>query len=61
MLTVNVLRHFAIQIGTGAALALCAYFAHADYSALGPYAALAQTVAALATSMLNEALGTAPK
>lgn len=61
MITGNVLRHFAWQFGTGAAVTLVAYAMHADYSSLGLYAGAAQAAAALVGSMVNELLGTAPK
>lgn len=44
----HVVQHFAVQIGTGALLALATYFAGADYSALGAFAGIAQAAAALA-------------
>jgi hypothetical protein len=60
LITGNVLRHLAIQIGTAAAVAAVAALAKVDYSSLGIYAPAAQMGAALAASIVNEALGTAP-
>jgi len=61
LITPNVLRHLAWQIATGAAVAVVAVVAKTDYSSLGIYAPLAQASAALAASVVNEALGSAPK
>jgi hypothetical protein len=61
LITANVLRHLAWQIGTGALVAAIAYVAKADYSTLGVYAPLAQSAAALLASVVNEAIGAAPK
>ena len=60
-ITGNVLRHLAAQAGTVALLAAVAAVAKVDYSSLGAYAPMAQMAAAFLASMLNEALGTAPK
>ena len=61
LVTANVLRHFAWQIVAAAATAAVAAAANVDYSSLGVYAPLAQSVAALIGSIVNEALGAAPK
>lgn len=60
LITGNVLRHLALQIGTAAAVAAVAALAKVDYSALGVYAPAAQMAAAMVASIVNEALGTAP-
>lgn len=60
LITGNVLRHLALQIGTAAVVAVVAALAKVDYSALGIYAPAAQMAAALVASIVNEALGTAP-
>jgi len=60
LITANVLRHLAWQIAaatiTGAVMAI----GHVDFSALGVYAPLAQSAAALIGSVVNEAIGAAP-
>ncbi|MGA2492060.1 MAG: hypothetical protein ABSF67_03815 [Roseiarcus sp.] len=61
LVTANVLRHLAWQIAAAAATAAVAAAANVDYSSLGVYAPLAQSVAALIGSITNEALGVAPK
>jgi hypothetical protein len=61
LVTANVLRHVAWQIVAAAATAAVAAAANVDYSSLGVYAPLAQSVAALIGSIVNEALGAAPK
>ncbi len=61
LVTANVLRHLAWQIAAAAATAAVAAIGHVDYSSLGVYAPLAQSAAALIGSMVNEALGAAPK
>ena len=60
LISMNVWRHLGAQIGVAALVAALAAVAHADYSALGVYAPLAQSFAALIMSIVNEALGTAP-
>jgi hypothetical protein len=59
--TANVLRHLAWQIAAAAITAAVAAIAKVDYSSLGVYAPLAQSGAALIGSMVNEAIGAAPK
>lgn len=61
LITANVLRHLAWQIAAAAITAAVAAVAHADYSSLGVYAPLAQSAAALIGSIVNEAIGAAPK
>ena len=61
LITANVLRHLAWQIGTAAAVAALAAVAKVDYSSLGVYAPLAQSAAALLGSVVNEAIGAAPR
>ena len=61
VLTGNVLRHLGWQILAAVATAAVASLVKVDYSSLGPYAAAAQAVAALLGSIVNEAMGTAPK
>jgi hypothetical protein len=61
LITANVLRHLGWQIGTAVVVAALAALAKVDYSSLGLYAPLAQSVAALVASAINEAIGTAPK
>jgi hypothetical protein len=61
LVTANVLRHLAWQIAAAATTAAVAAVANVDYSSLGVYAPLAQSVAALIGSIVNEALGAAPK
>ena len=61
LITANVLRHVAWQIAAAAITGAVAYVANADYSTLGVYAPLAQTAAALLGSVVNEAIGAAPK
>ena len=61
LITANVLRHLAWQIAAAALTAAVAAIAEVDYSSLGAYAPLAQSVAALLGSMVNEAIGAAPK
>ena len=56
----NVLRHIAAQIGTGLLFAGATYLAGADYSALGPYAVMAQGIAATLVAVLHQVFGTAP-
>lgn len=53
----HVLQHFAVQIGTGALLALATYLAGADYSALGAYAGVAQALAAVALAQAHKLAG----
>lgn len=64
MITWNVLRHLLIQIGVAAGLGVIAALAKVDWSALGAYGPLVASIVAaggaVATSLLNEALGTAP-
>lgn len=64
LVTWNVIRHLLIQVGAAAALAVIASLAHTDWSALGAYGPLVASVvaagAAIATSLLNEVMGTAP-
>jgi len=60
LITGNVLRHLGVQLATGAAVAVLAYLSKADYSSLGVYAPLVQMLAATATSIFNEAIGSAP-
>jgi len=59
--TANVLRHVAWQVGAAALTGAVVAIGHFDYSALGLYAPLAQSAAALLGSMVNEAIGAAPK
>ncbi len=61
LITANVLRHLAWQVGAAALAAAVAAIAQADYSSLGLYAPMAQSAAALICSMVNEAIGAAPK
>ena len=61
LITANVARHLAWQIGTAAAVAALAAVAKVDYSSLGVYAPLAQMAAATLASIINEAIGAAPK
>jgi len=61
LISANVLRHLGWQIGAAALTAAIAALTHVDYSALGVYAPLAQSVAALLGSVVNEAIGAAPK
>jgi len=61
LITANVLRHLAWQIAAAVITAAVAAVANVDYSSLGVYAPLAQSVAALIGSIVNEALGAAPK
>lgn len=61
LITANVARHLAWQIGAAALTAAIAAVAQADYSTLGVYAPLAQSAAALLGSVVNEAIGAAPK
>jgi hypothetical protein len=61
LVTANVLRHLAWQIAAAAATAAVAAIAKVDYSSLGVYAPLAQSAAALVGSIVNEAIGAAPK
>lgn len=61
LITSNVLRHLAAQVAVGAAFALLDYFGHVDWSALGPYAVLAQGLVATVTAVAHEAMGSAPK
>jgi hypothetical protein len=61
LITANVLRHLAWQTGTAAVVAALAAIGHVDYSSLGVYAPLAQMAAATAASIVNEAIGAAPK
>lgn len=52
-----VLQHFAIQLGTGAILALVTYLAGADYSALGVWGPIVQGAAAIGLSAVHKATG----
>jgi hypothetical protein len=61
LITANVLRHLAWQIAAAALTAAVAAIAEVDYSSLGVYAPLAQSAAALIGSIVNEAIGAAPK
>jgi hypothetical protein len=61
LLTSNVWRHLAAQIGTLVLLGAVAGLAKVDWSSLGVYAPAAQMGAALIASLVNEVLGTAPK
>jgi len=61
LITANVLRHLAWQVGTAALVAALAAVAKVDYSSLGVYAPLAQMAAATLASIVNEAIGKAPK
>lgn len=61
LITANVWRHLAAQAGAAIAVAGAAALAKVDYSSMGVYAPAAQMAAALAASVVNEALGTAPK
>jgi len=61
LITANVLRHLGWQIGAAALTAAVAAIGHVDYSSLGLYAPLAQSAAALLGSVVNEAIGAAPK
>ena len=61
LITANVLRHLGWQIVAAAATGAVAAVAHVDYSGLGLYAPMAQAAAALLGSVVNEALGAAPK
>jgi hypothetical protein len=61
LITANVLRHLGWQILAAVATAGVAAFARVDYSSLGIYAPMAQCAAALIGSIVNEALGAAPK
>ncbi len=61
MISANVLRHLAAQLGVGALVAVLTYLAKADYSSLGGYAPAAQGIAAVVMSVVNEAIGSAPK
>ena len=61
LVTANVLRHLAWQIAAAAAAAAVAAIANVDYASLGVYAPLAQSAAALLGSIVNEAIGAAPK
>lgn len=60
LITANVLRHLGWQIVAAVLTAAVAAIAKVDYSSLGVYAPLAQSVAALIGSIVNEALGAAP-
>ncbi|MFZ1964107.1 MAG: hypothetical protein WAU78_11700 [Roseiarcus sp.] len=61
VLTANVARHLAWQIGAAALTGAVAAIARVDYSSVGVYAPAAQMAAALIGAIVNEALGTAPK
>jgi hypothetical protein len=61
LITANVLRHLAWQIGAAVLTAAVAAIAKVDYSSLGLYAPLAQSAAAILGSVVNEAIGAAPK
>jgi hypothetical protein len=61
LVTANVWRHLAVQVGVAVAVAGAAALAKVDYSSLGIYAPAAQMAAALIASVLNEALGSAPR
>lgn len=60
-ITANVLRHLAWQVVAAAITGAIAYIAKVDYSSLGLYAPMAQSAAALLGSIVNEAIGSAPK
>lgn len=64
LVTWNVARHVLAQVGAAAALGAVTSITHTDWSALGAYAPLVASIvsagAALATSLLNEVLGTSP-
>jgi hypothetical protein len=61
LITANVLRHLGWQIAAAALTASIAAVAKVDYGSLGVYAPLAQSVAAILGSVVNEAMGAAPK
>jgi hypothetical protein len=61
LITANVLRHLAWQIAAAALTAAVAALTDVDYTSLGVYAPLAQSAAALIGSVVNEAIGAAPK
>jgi hypothetical protein len=61
LITWNVARHLLVQVATAAAVGAIAAIAKVDYSSLGVYAPLAQMAAATAVSIVNEAIGAAPK
>jgi hypothetical protein len=61
LITANVLRHLGWQIVAAVATAGCAALLKVDYSSLGMYAPMAQCAAALIGSVVNEAIGAAPK
>jgi hypothetical protein len=61
LVTANVLRHLAWQIAAAATTAAVAAVANVDYATLGVYAPLAQSAAALLGSVVNEAIGAAPR
>ena len=61
LITTNVLRHFGAQIGAIAVMGALTAIAHADFSALGVYAPLVSAAVATIMSVVNEALGGAPK
>ena len=61
LITANVLRHLGAQVATAAMVGAIAAVAKVDYSSLGVYAPLAQMAAATAVSIVNEAIGAAPK
>ena len=61
LLTGNVARHLAWQVGAAFVTAGVAALMHVDYSSLGAWAPIAQMCAALAGAIVNEALGSAPK
>lgn len=61
LITANVLRHLGWQIAAAALTAAVAAIANVDYSSLGLYAPMAQSAAALLGSVVNEAIGAAPK
>jgi hypothetical protein len=60
-LTGNVVRHIVGQIATAAVVGAVTYVAKVDYSSLGVWAPAAQMAAATAVSIVNEAIGAAPK
>ncbi len=61
LISMNVIRHLGWQIAAAVLTAAVAALMKVDYSSLGLYAPMAQTVAALLGAIINEALGTAPK
>lgn len=63
-LTWNVIRHLLAQVAGAAAIGAVTAIAHVDWSSLGQFGPLIamgmSTVVAIVTSLVNEALGTAP-